>query len=114
MRAVPKRRNLVFAKLQSFNQNFLLNEGNDTGRKLGGNMGNQMSNINLNQLGSNQQQSPIVQSQGRNWSKGGIHNDELEYEPMDLISEEENDPIAMLEGKKRQRVVIGPLVILGL
>lgn len=73
-----------------------------------------MSNTNLNQLGSNQQQSPIVQSQGRNWSKGGIHNDELEYEPMDLISEEENDPIAMLEGKKRQRVVIGPLVILGL
>ncbi|KAG8482718.1 hypothetical protein CXB51_024426 [Gossypium anomalum] len=68
--------------LESPNQSILLNEGKEAGQKL-----------------------------GRNWSKGGTHNDGLEYGPMDLVSEEENVPIAMLEGKKRQHIVEAPLVI---
>lgn len=55
-------------------------------------MGSHMSNTNLNLLGSNQH-IPIGQSQRRNWSKGGAQNARLEYGLMDLVSEEENDPI---------------------
>ncbi|KAG8475088.1 hypothetical protein CXB51_032029 [Gossypium anomalum] len=44
---------------------------------------------------------------------GEQHTDGLEYGPMDLVLEEENDPIAALEEKKRQRIVEGPLVIMG-
>ncbi|MBA0551254.1 hypothetical protein Golob_022148, partial [Gossypium lobatum] len=33
--------------------------------------------------------------------------------PMDLVLDEENDPIAIVEGKKRQRVVEGPIDYLG-
>ncbi|KAK5774271.1 hypothetical protein PVK06_042126 [Gossypium arboreum] len=99
--------------LESPNQSILLNDEKDTRQLLGKNMGNQMSYPILNQLGSNQQIIPNVKSQRSNWSKGGTHTNELEYGPMELVSKEENDPIAALEGKKRQCIVEGPLVIAG-
>lgn len=42
-----------------------------------------------------------------------MHIDGLEYGPMELVSEEDNDPITALERKKRQRIMEGPLVIVG-
>ncbi|KAG8488487.1 hypothetical protein CXB51_016433 [Gossypium anomalum] len=42
-----------------------------------------------------------------------LFNEEKNTGPMDLVLEEENDPIATLERKKRQRIVEGPLVLLG-
>ncbi|MBA0701059.1 hypothetical protein Goari_022858 [Gossypium aridum] len=53
------------------------------------------------------------QNNWRNWSKDDSVNDGLVNGPMDLVLEGENDPFAMLEGKKRQRVVDGSLVLLG-
>ncbi|PPR96359.1 hypothetical protein GOBAR_AA24307 [Gossypium barbadense] len=127
LREVPKRRAMVVSRwlceadgsqyktvnLESPNQSILLNDEKDTRQLLGKNMGNQMSYPILNQLGSNQQIIPNVKSQRSNWSKGGTHTNELEYGPMELVSKEENDPIAALEGKKRQCIVEGPLVIAG-
>ncbi|KAG8501089.1 hypothetical protein CXB51_003168 [Gossypium anomalum] len=55
----------------------------------------------------------VPKIQGNIWSKGGTHTDGLEYGPIGLVSEEENDPIAALEGKKRQRIVEDPLIITG-
>ncbi|MBA0753654.1 hypothetical protein Gogos_020808 [Gossypium gossypioides] len=52
------------------------------------------------------------QNKGHDWGKDDLVTDGLVYGPMDLVLEEENDPIAMLDGKKRQRIVESPRVLL--
>ncbi|MFQ6634880.1 hypothetical protein Gotur_011429 [Gossypium turneri] len=100
-------------KLESLNQIILLNDYKVTGRNLRGIFENQILNPNLIPLGSVQQYVSNGQNNWRNWSKDDSINDGMVNGPMDLVLEGENDPIAMLEGKKRQRVVDGPLVLLG-
>ncbi|MFQ6634886.1 hypothetical protein Gotur_011428 [Gossypium turneri] len=99
--------------LESLNQIILLNDYKVIGRNLRGIFENQILNPNLIPLGSVQQYVTNGQNNWRNWSKDDSVNDGLVNGPMDLVLEGENDPIAMLEGKKRQRVVDGPLVLLG-
>ncbi|MBA0879077.1 hypothetical protein Goshw_000267 [Gossypium schwendimanii] len=48
------------------------------------------------------------QDNGRNWGEDGLAINGLGKGPMDLVLEEENDAIALVEGKKRQRVVEEP------
>ncbi|MBA0734620.1 hypothetical protein Gogos_018520 [Gossypium gossypioides] len=48
-----------------------------------------------------------------NWGEDSSATNGFEKGPMNLMLEEENDPIAMVEGKKRQRVVEGPIDFLG-
>ncbi|MFQ6634885.1 hypothetical protein Gotur_011428 [Gossypium turneri] len=127
LRAVVRHRNTVMSRwlreadgsqcnaenLESLNQIILLNDYKVIGRNLRGIFENQILNPNLIPLGSVQQYVTNGQNNWRNWSKDDSVNDGLVNGPMDLVLEGENDPIAMLEGKKRQRVVDGPLVLLG-
>ncbi|MFQ6643268.1 hypothetical protein Gotur_018239 [Gossypium turneri] len=53
------------------------------------------------------------QNNWRTWGKDVSVTDGLGKGPMDLVLEEENDPITMVEEKKRQRVVEGPIDYLG-
>ncbi|MBA0706646.1 hypothetical protein Golax_018743, partial [Gossypium laxum] len=53
------------------------------------------------------------QKNWRHWGEDGSVTIELGKGPMDLVLEEENDPIAIVEGKKRQRVVEGSIDYLG-
>ncbi|MBA0820134.1 hypothetical protein Gohar_022256 [Gossypium harknessii] len=48
-----------------------------------------------------------------NWGEDGLAINGLEKRPMDLVLEEENDAVALVEGKKRQRVVEEPFDFLG-
>ncbi|MBA0834985.1 hypothetical protein Goarm_007298, partial [Gossypium armourianum] len=96
LRAVVRCRNLAISRwlraadgsqcnaenLESLNQSFLLNEDKDSSRNLRG----------------------IIRKD--------LVTDGLVNGPMDLVLEEENDPIGMLEGNKRQRIVEGPRVLL--
>ncbi|MBA0669672.1 hypothetical protein Goklo_028933 [Gossypium klotzschianum] len=127
LRAVVRHRNTTMSRwlreaddsqcntenLESLNQIILLNDYKVTGRNLRGIFENQILNPNLIPLGSVQQYVTNGQNNWRNWSKDDSVNDGLVNGPMNLVLEWENDPIAMLEGKKRQRVVDGPLVLLG-
>ncbi|MBA0839313.1 hypothetical protein Goarm_005056 [Gossypium armourianum] len=53
------------------------------------------------------------QNNWRTWGKDVSVTDGLGKGPMDLVLEEENDPITMVEEKKRQTVVEGPIDYLG-
>ncbi|MBA0621452.1 hypothetical protein Godav_007076 [Gossypium davidsonii] len=73
----------------------------------------QILNPNLIPLGYVLQHGTSGQNKWRNWGKEDLVTDGLVNGPMDLVLEEENDPIGMLEGKKRQRIVEDPRVLLG-
>ncbi|MBA0785058.1 hypothetical protein Gotri_027805 [Gossypium trilobum] len=49
------------------------------------------------------------QKNWRTWGEDGSVSTGLGKGPMEFVLEEENDPIAIVEGKKRQRVVEGPI-----
>lgn len=49
----------------------------------------------------------------RSWEEDGIISAGVRKGPMYFALEEENDPIAIMEGKKRQRVVEGSFDYLG-
>ncbi|KAK5772395.1 hypothetical protein PVK06_048683 [Gossypium arboreum] len=110
LRAVLRLRNTVVSRWLREADGSQCSDRNmekNTGRNLGGDFRNQVSNPNLISLGSNQQYPTNGQSNCRNWSKGDSNIAELEHGPMDLVLEEENNLIAALEGKKRQRTVEG-------
>ncbi|MBA0757994.1 hypothetical protein Gotri_021033 [Gossypium trilobum] len=102
----------VTEKLVSFNYGISINKGKDLGRNFRGIVGNQNSNPNLIPLGSVQYHSNNRQIKGRDRGNDALVADGLVYGPMDLVLEEEDDPIALLKGKKRQRIVEGPRVLL--
>ncbi|KAH1097127.1 hypothetical protein J1N35_014048 [Gossypium stocksii] len=129
LRATPKRRNLVTSrwlcetdgarcsdeKMERLNHGSMSVGEKDTRRDFRGDSRNQISNPNLIPLGptQNQQYFSNGQSNWCNWNNGDSGSDGLVNGPMDLVIEEENDPIANLDGKKRQRVVEGPQAMLG-
>ncbi|MBA0704448.1 hypothetical protein Golax_016703 [Gossypium laxum] len=91
----------VTENLVSFNHGISINEGKDLGRNFRGIVGNQNSNPNLIPLGSVQYHSTNRQIKGRDGGKDALVADGLVYEPMDLVLDEEDDPITLLKGKKR-------------
>ncbi|KAH1128859.1 hypothetical protein J1N35_000237 [Gossypium stocksii] len=72
-----------------------------------------MSNPNLIPLGSNQRFPIIGNNYGSSLGKGISVVDGLENGPLEMVVEEENDPLSVVEGKKRQRLVFGPKDTLG-
>ncbi|MBA0605222.1 hypothetical protein Godav_017814 [Gossypium davidsonii] len=52
------------------------------------------------------------QIKGRDGDNDALVADGLVYRHMDLVLDEKDDPIALLKGKKRQRIVEGPRVLL--
>ncbi|KAH1121886.1 hypothetical protein J1N35_005046 [Gossypium stocksii] len=85
----------------------------DSTRNLGRNFG-QQSNPNLIPLGSNQHLFRCGNNYGRDSEKSILDVDGLVNGPMEMVLEEETDLIVVVEGKKRQRIVSGPIVPLGL
>ncbi|KAH1083137.1 hypothetical protein J1N35_022898 [Gossypium stocksii] len=126
LRATVRHRNMVVSrwlreadssqckaeKLESNNQGMFFNEEKDIRSNLREDFWNQQLNPNIFPLGSNQQFSIDGSNKWRRWSKDDPINDGLVIRPMDLVLEAENDPIVMLEGKKRPRIVEGPLALL--
>ncbi|MBA0604126.1 hypothetical protein Godav_016808 [Gossypium davidsonii] len=86
----------------------------DSGRIIGRDFGKQMSNPNLIPLGPNQQYFINGNNNGRNLGNSALNVDGLVNGPMEMALEEENDPIAAVEGKKWQKIIAGPLVSLGI
>ncbi|KAA3479975.1 reverse transcriptase [Gossypium australe] len=123
----PGRRNVVASRwlrdadrsqisaeyLKGANQSNSINTENVISCNLGEDFRNQVCNPNSIPLGSNQQNIIHGYNNWRDWSKGGSNIGGLVNGPMDLVLEEEHDPIAMLEGKKRQRRVEEPKALLG-
>ncbi|MBA0757993.1 hypothetical protein Gotri_021033 [Gossypium trilobum] len=111
LHAVVRRRNMavsrwlraadgspcVTEKLVSFNYGISINKGKDLGRNFRGIVGNQNSNPNLIPLGSVQYHSNNRQIKGRDRGNDALVADGLVYGPMDLVLEEEDDPIALLK-----------------
>ncbi|MBA0790896.1 hypothetical protein Gohar_015512 [Gossypium harknessii] len=102
----------VTENLVSFNHGISINEGKDLGHNFRGIVGNQNLNPNLIPLGSVQYHSNNRQIKGRDGDNDALVADGLVNGPMDLVLDEEDDPIALLKGKKRQRIVEGPRVLL--
>ncbi|MBA0731929.1 hypothetical protein Gogos_016048 [Gossypium gossypioides] len=128
LRAVPRRRNTVESRwlreadgsqycadiMGSTNQRNSFNCEIDSGRIIGRDFRKQMSNPNLIPLGSNQQYFINGNNNGRNLGNSTLNVDRLANGPIEMAVEEKNDPIVAMEGKKRQRIVAGPLVSLGI
>ncbi|MBA0766193.1 hypothetical protein Gotri_015258 [Gossypium trilobum] len=82
-----------------------INERIVSGRNFRGVDVNQNVNPNLIPLGSGQFCGNSRQNKGFYGGTDMMVADGAGYGPMDLVSNEEDDPIALLEGKKRQRIV---------
>ncbi|MBA0847013.1 hypothetical protein Goshw_011143 [Gossypium schwendimanii] len=102
----------ITENLASFNHGISINEGKDLRRNFRGFVGNKNLNPNLIPLGSVQYHGNNRQIKGRDGGNDALGADRLVYGPMDLVLDEEDDPIVLLEGKKRQRIVEGPRVFL--
>nr|KJB09903.1 hypothetical protein B456_001G173800 [Gossypium raimondii] len=127
MRAVVRRQNSAMSRwlraadgspcvtenLVSFNHDILINEGKDLGRNFRGIVGNQNSNPNLIPLGSVQYHSNNKQIKGRDGGNNALVADGLVYGPMDLVLHKEDDPIALLKGKKETEICGGPTCSFG-
>ncbi|MBA0789335.1 hypothetical protein Gotri_025569 [Gossypium trilobum] len=87
------------------NQDFSINEGKTLRRKPRGVEVNQNINPNMIPLGYGQYCNSSRPSKGRNGGNGMRDAEGSVYGAMELVSNEEEDPIALMEGKKRQRVV---------
>ncbi|KAK5793172.1 hypothetical protein PVK06_034310 [Gossypium arboreum] len=87
--------------MESFSQGNNFNVARDSKRNFGGDFRNQVSNLNLIPMGSNQQFPVNEQSNWRNKGKDISNMDRLVNGPMDLVFVAENDPITVMEGKKR-------------
>ncbi|MFQ6643467.1 hypothetical protein Gotur_017137, partial [Gossypium turneri] len=96
--------------LASVNHGILINEGKVFGQNFRGVAANQNINPNLIPLGFGQYCSNSRLSKGRDGGNESMVSDSLVYGPMNLVLNEEDDPITLLEGKKRQRIVEGPRV----
>ncbi|PPS20225.1 hypothetical protein GOBAR_AA00351 [Gossypium barbadense] len=81
--------------------------------QIGKDFGDKLSNPNLIPLGSNQQFSIKGNNNGSSLGKGISFVDGLENGLMEMVVDEENDPLTAVEGKKRQRLMTGPNVTLG-
>ncbi|KAH1074513.1 hypothetical protein J1N35_026841 [Gossypium stocksii] len=90
-------------KRKSNNQGMNCNEEKDIRSNSRKDIGNQQLNPNLIPLGSNNQFGIDESNKWRRWSKDDLFNDGLAIRPMDLVIEAENNPIAMLEGKKKDQ-----------
>ncbi|MBA0674949.1 hypothetical protein Goari_016518 [Gossypium aridum] len=98
--------------LASFRHGNSLNAGKILGHNSRGFVGNLNSNPNLIHLGSIQNQGICKSIKGCDGSNDYLTIDGLVYGPMDLVLDEENDPIALTEGKKRQRIVKSSRVLM--
>ncbi|MFQ6619983.1 hypothetical protein Gotur_000948 [Gossypium turneri] len=112
LRTVVRRRNMVVSRwlwtadgspcseenLASFRHGNSLNVGKDLGHNSRGFVGNLNSNPNQIPLGSIQNQGICKSIKGRDGSNDDLTTDGLVYGPMDLVLDEENDPIALTEG----------------
>lgn len=115
LRAVPRRQTTVVSRwlreddgsqchvenMGSPNQSNNFNWEIDSGRNIGRDFGKHMSNPNLIPLGSNQQYLTNGNKNRRNLGKSTSAIDGLVNGLIEIIVEEENDPIAATEGKKR-------------
>ncbi|MBA0819634.1 hypothetical protein Gohar_019737 [Gossypium harknessii] len=97
----------------NFNQGNLSYEGNVLGRNVRGGIGSQNINPNLRQVGSGKYKESSSYNMG--YGRGDIRMVAIGAGDgsMDLISNEEEDPIALVEGKKRQRIVESMRELLG-
>ncbi|MBA0548825.1 hypothetical protein Golob_019897, partial [Gossypium lobatum] len=95
----------ITENLASFNHGISINEGKYLRRNFRGFVGNKNLNPNLIPLGSVQYHGNNRQIKGQDGGNDALGVDRLVYGPMDLVLDEEDDPIALLEGKKRQRIV---------
>ncbi|MBA0670121.1 hypothetical protein Goklo_024844, partial [Gossypium klotzschianum] len=84
------------------NQGSLLYKGKVLGRNFRGAIGNQNLNPNLIQTGSGKYDGNNRYNKGYVGGNDKMVTDGAGYGSMDLVSNEEEDPIALLEGKKRQ------------
>ncbi|MBA0701947.1 hypothetical protein Goari_022725 [Gossypium aridum] len=82
------------------------------GRNFRGVAVNQNVNPNLIPLGSGQYYGNSRLNNGCDGGNDMMVADGAVYGPMDLVLNEEDDPIALLEGKKRQRIVESSRVLL--
>ncbi|KAG8486531.1 hypothetical protein CXB51_020004 [Gossypium anomalum] len=128
LHVIPRRRSTVMSgwlyeadgsqcqddNLRSSNQSNIINWEIDSGRNIRRNFRDKMSNPNLIPLGSNQYYSIKRNNSGSNMGNSTSVVDGLENGPIEMVLEEENDPLTAAEGKKRQRIVIDPNTHLGL
>ncbi|KAH1074339.1 hypothetical protein J1N35_026667 [Gossypium stocksii] len=128
LHAVARRRNTMVSRwlreadgsqsckvnMKSGNQSNSSNWENNFRRKLGSDFGNQMMNPNLILVGTNQQNLVNRNINDRNLGKSGMYGGGLASGPMDIVLGEENTPLESVEGKKRQRIVMGHLDTVGI
>ncbi|MBA0597693.1 hypothetical protein Gorai_007493 [Gossypium raimondii] len=89
-----------------------LNAERDLGLNSKRSGGNLNPNPNLVPLGSDQIQGVGKSIMGRDGCIDALTTDGLVYGPMKLVLDEENDPIALSDGKKRQRIVESSRVLM--
>ncbi|MBA0820705.1 hypothetical protein Gohar_022274, partial [Gossypium harknessii] len=87
-----------------------LNVGKDLGLNSKGFAGN--LNPNLIPLGSAQIQGVGKTIKGRDGCTDALNTSRLVYRAMELVLDEENDPIELYDGKKRQRIVESSRVLM--
>ncbi|MBA0818242.1 hypothetical protein Gohar_021288 [Gossypium harknessii] len=95
----------ITENLASVNQGISINEEKVLGRNFRGVDVNQNINPNLIPLGSGQYCGNSRLSKGRNGGNEMLDADRVVYGAIELVLNEEDDPIALVEGKKWQRIV---------
>ncbi|MBA0753581.1 hypothetical protein Gogos_005593, partial [Gossypium gossypioides] len=119
LRATTRRRNVMDSRWlrtadgtpcnldrwSNSNQGNLSYEGNVLGRNVRGGNGSQNINPNLRQMGSGKYNESSSYNLGPGGGDVRMVAVGARYRSMDLISNEEEDPFALVEGKKRQRIV---------
>ncbi|KAA3482059.1 hypothetical protein EPI10_022369 [Gossypium australe] len=95
----------VGENLETINHNSAINVGEDSRTNMGGNGGNQISNPNLMPTGFIHQTTTNEMIHGSKWRKDDLSIVGAEIGPMELGLDEENVPVEILDGKKRQRLV---------
>ncbi|MBA0678426.1 hypothetical protein Goari_019775 [Gossypium aridum] len=93
---------LMAKQFGNSNQGNLSYEGKVLGRNVRGAIGSQNINPNLRQSGLGKYEDNSSYTSGYVGGDVRMVTDGVGYGPMNLVSNEEEDPIAMLEGKKRQ------------
>ncbi|KAA3465169.1 nucleolin-like [Gossypium australe] len=93
--------------LESSNNGNSFKTGNIFMRQMEGSLENQSENPNFTPLGVNQHLFHNERVQRLDWRKEILNDGEITHGPMELGFEDENDPIPLVDGKKRQRVMVG-------